>query len=278
MGDKALHVDWAASVVVACVNTQRRDTVIKRARAAYAWQLATSEVDPELEIHGEMVDETRQALAQLDTEIRRSFQHYAHLVRDETGVKVHLAKFDDDTKSALNGNDVWAALAGTGDAVRTGGELAGSYLHQLLDLSTRNFSLSEVVEKFWRDPAFPLIPSDSVARRAIFDALRPDDDGLAWELVTAYDEPLAVASPEQLLLNSTAQYVRTAKPSVPHGEPTATPGPQPEAPGGGTGGTPGGTGGSRGTDRTPVYHVHQLALNNKSPCIMSISWHSTTSP
>jgi len=69
-----------------------------------------------------------------------------------------------------------------------------------------------VVEKFWRDPVFPLVPSEAVIRRAIFDALRPDDDGVTWELVSSSGEHLAVASPEQLALHSPDQQLRLAQP------------------------------------------------------------------
>lgn len=280
VGESPMHVDWAASVVVACVNTQRRDTMIKRARAAYAWQLASGEVDPQPEVHAEMAEETRRALSQLDTEIRRSFQHYAHLVRDTSGVKVHFAKFDDDTKSALTGNDVWADLAATGDAVQAAAGLAGSYLHQLLNLSSRNYSLSEVVEKFWRDPAFPLIPSDGVARRAIFDALRPDEDGIAWELVTSSGERLAVASPDQLALNSSTQFLRIAHPSEPEPGTSPEPGPQPAGGSGPSGGSAPGVGSTAGPDGpsphsggvgcggdgggATTYRWHEIVLSNRS--------------
>ena len=270
IGPNALSVDWAASAVVACVNTQRRDTMVKRARAAYAWQLARDEADPSLEIHAEMADEARKALGDLDKEVRRSFQHYAHLVRTDAGIRVHFLKFEDDTKSAITGNDVWAHLATSGDAVLPAAPLAGGYLHKLLDLTTRNYSLSEVTEKFWRDPTFPLIPSDSIARRAIFDALRPDDDGIAWELVTAGGEPLVVRSPDELALNASNQFLRIALPASPEPQPEPTgggPTPRPTGPVGGSGGgvTPagGGTDGPTNTGPT-VYKVHELVLANKS--------------
>ena len=187
--------------------------MVKRARGAYAWRLATGETDRELDLYAEMVDEAKRSLDQLDTEVRRAYQHYAYLVRDENGLRAEFVKFEDDQHTSLSGNDVWDDLASKGDAVRSANGLAGSYLHHLLDLSSRNFTLAEVVEKFWRDPAFPVIPSDSVARRAIFEALRPDADGVAWELVTSTGELLHVGAPEQLLLNSSDQCLRVAQPA-----------------------------------------------------------------
>lgn len=214
LGENQMSVDFAASCVIACVNTQRRDAMVKRARSAYAWRLALTEVDPSLELHGEMVEESNRALSLLDGEIKRAFQHFAYVVRDGRGLRAAFEKFDDDALTALSGNHVWADLATRGDAVHSAEGLAGSYLHQLLDLSDRNYTLSEVVEKFWRDPVFPMIPSEAVARRAIFDALRVDPDGVAWELVTAEGSALHVAAPEQLLINASDQYLRLAQPTT----------------------------------------------------------------
>jgi hypothetical protein len=257
-----MTVDFAASCVVACVNTQRRDTVVKRARAAYAWRLAASEMDKQLELYAEMTDEATRAIAQLDTEVRRAYQHYVYLVRDDHGLHAEFIKFEDDTRSSLSGNDVWDNMADRGDAVRSVQGLAGSYLHHLLDLSARNYTLAEVVEKFWRDPVFPIVPSDSVARRAVFDALRPDDDGVAWELVSSAGQPLHVATPEQLALNSSDQYVRLAQPGS--AEPAAVP---TTTGGAGTGPvtTTGGRGNSGRSGGGPVeYEIHVLTMVNRS--------------
>lgn len=259
LGPDQLNVDFAASCVIACVNTQRRDTMVKRARAAYAWRLAAAEVNRDLDLHRDMADEANRSLAQLDDEVRRSFQHYAYLVRDEQAVKVDFAKFEDDARSALSGNDVWEDLARRGDAVRAADGLAGSYLHQLLDLSDRNYTLSEVIEKFWRDPVFPIIPSEAVARRAVFDALRPDQDGVAWELITAAGAPLHVASPEHLLINSSDQYLRLADrmsegdlgdddPAQPDDEDNASDRADSDD----------------GDDRRADYQVHELSVANRS--------------
>ena len=166
-------------------------------------------------------------------------------------------KFEDDRKTALSGNDVWENLAQTGDAVRPATGLAGSYLHQLLDLSDRNYTLSEVTEKFWRDPVFPMIPDESVARRAIFGALRPDEDGLAWQLVTAGGDALHVTAPEQLLINSSEQYV-TIAPETEEESDAGVPGT--------TGGAPATTpsGGSPEPAGPVHYRVHDLTVTNRS--------------
>lgn len=255
LGPDQLYVDFAASCVVACVNTQRRDTMVKRARAAYAWRLATSEIDTSSEFHADMVEETTKAMALLDKELRRSFQHIVHLVRKDDGLHAEYLKLDHDDQTALSGNDVWAELAGRGDAVSPATGLAGSYLHQLLDLSARSFTLAEVFEKFWRDPAFPLIPNEGVARRAIFEALQPDEDGLAWELVTSSGEPLHVASPDQLAIHSSEQALRIAEPAEAVDEDTEATAAVPDA------GAPPSTG-QEGP--APTYMVHELTITNRS--------------
>ena len=210
LGPNALSVDFAASCVIACVNTQRRDALVKRARSAFAWRLATNEVDHDSDLHADMADETRHALEQVDAEIRSAYQHLAYLVRDDQRLRVDHIKFEDEKRSALSGNDVWEELAKRGDAVFSATGLSGAYLHKLLDLSDRSYTLAEVVEKFWRDPVFPLIPSDSIARRALFDALKADVDGVAWEIVGPAGDPIAVAAPELLAISSHDHFLRVA--------------------------------------------------------------------
>lgn len=261
LGPDRLAVDFAASCVVACVNTQRRDAVSKHAKAALSWQLALGDVDPEAEMHGEMATEAKKAMGQLDEEIRRAFQHFAYLVRDGGNLRVEFAKIESDERSALSGNDVWEALAARHEAVPSAGALAGGYLHRLLDLSVRPYALAEVVESFWRDPIFPLVPNDTVIKRAIFDALRPDEDGVAWELVTSAGERLAITSPEQLAILSRDQLLRRAEPEPDTGVPTPGPGSEPS---GETSGRAGPTGGSETGGRATRYVVHEIELRNRS--------------
>jgi hypothetical protein len=265
-----ITVDFAASCVVGCVNTQRRDAMVKRARAAYAWRLAVSEMDRDLDLYREMIDEAKRSLDQLDAEIRRAYQHYAYLVRDEDGLHAEFVKLEDDQRTALSGNEVWDEMAARGDAVRSVEGLAGSYLHHLLDLSVRNYTLAEVVEKFWRDPAFPMIPNDGVARRAIFDALHPDADGVAWELVTSAGESLHVANPEQLALNSSDQYLRLAQLQTQESfstGPSGTTSASASAPGSLDSTSTSSVGGRdvAAPPHEPVeYEIHELALSNRS--------------
>lgn len=259
-----MTADWSASCVVASVNTQRRDTMVKRARQAFAWRLALAEVDRDSELHSEMATEASAALALLDTEIGRAYQHLSYLVRDTAGLRVEILKIEEDSRTTLSGNHVWEALALRGDAVRSAEGLAGSYLHQVLDLSDRQYTLSEVVEKFWRDPVFPMVPNDGVVRRAILDALRKDDDGIEWQLVTTNGDPLVVTSPEQLLIGASDQFLRIAQPIVPTGD-APSPGGDVPSSAGGAGSNPASSPGTTGTEVGPtVYRLHHLTISNRS--------------
>lgn len=214
LGPNQLAVDWAASCVVACVNTQRRDALVKKARNAKAWQLALAECSPELALHGEIQSEQRAALEQVDVEVRRAFQHYAFLIRDKQGLRLEVVRLEDDSKTSLSGNDVWEDLAAKGEAIRAGRGMSGAYLHKLVDLTQRAYTLKEVVEKFWRDPVFPMVAGEADVRAAIFDALRADEDGVTWELIDSAGTILAVESSDQLAIGSSEMQLRLAVPRV----------------------------------------------------------------
>lgn len=204
-----LAPSYAASCVVAVVNTQRRDVVNRRARDARAWQLAQQDIGPESEFAEQADEKQREAVKALDAELRRAFQHYCYLDRNGGGALVRFHKLDDDTKTSLSGADVWERLRAEERAVGTEG-LSGVYLQELLDLSERRYTLSEVADLFWLDPAFPLVPHVDTARRAIFDAMRVGDEK-RWALVGADDTPRHVEDPAELQIGSNAEYVCYAR-------------------------------------------------------------------
>jgi hypothetical protein len=106
-----------------------------------------------------------------------------------------------------------------------------------------------------------MVPNDTVIKRAIFQALRRDEDGVAWELVTSTGERLSVTSPEQLAILSRDQLLRLAEPE-PAGEPSSpAPGSEPGGEESGGSGAPGG--GTTGGETTR-YVVHEIELRNKS--------------
>ncbi|MCU1612622.1 MAG: putative ATPase superfamily [Frankiales bacterium] len=277
LGDRPLRVDNAASCVVACVNTQRRDIAFKRAAEVLAWREVikqlTDDTEDELKEARAKHDE---ALDKLRRDIERAYQHYAYLVRAGE-LHVEYKRFDEDTRTALNGGHVWAALIDAGRATQPAG-LAAGYLAALLANFGRDLTPREIVQSFYKNPAFPLVTSTDEIRRVLYQLINDD-----WELVDADGERLAVAGPEQIAITSINQTVRRRAP-----EPVITPvptlgggdepggGAQPgggEQPGGGgqTGGQPPGGGQQPGLTTPPqpdpgptVYKRYRVQLSNKS--------------
>ena len=76
----------------------------------------------------------------------------------------------------------------------------------------------EIVHSFYKNPAFPLVTSTDEIRRVLFQLITDD-----WELVDADGDPLVVAGPEQISINSINQTVRR-RASKPEPSPDPTPG------------------------------------------------------
>jgi hypothetical protein len=85
-------------------------------------------------------------------------------------VEVDWQRFDDDTKSSLKGSHVWHALSHIGRAVYPG-KLSGTYLRRLLAKMSRTLTLKEIGQQFFKNPAFPMVPSVEDIRRAVFETL-----------------------------------------------------------------------------------------------------------
>ncbi|MGD1225784.1 DUF499 domain-containing protein [Streptomyces krungchingensis] len=213
LGRQALRVDNAASCVVACVNTQRRDVARKRAGEALAWKYVLRQID---DTDDELIDaraKLSEVEGKLKQDVAKAFQHYAYLLR-AGGLTIEFRRFDDDSRSSLRGENVWAQLVSDGRATVAGG-LAAGYLAALLETFDRDLTLREIVQAFFKNPGFPLVPSTDEIRRAIFDLV---NDG--WELVDADGNQLDVSSPGQIPINSINQ---TLRPGVPEAVATARP-------------------------------------------------------
>lgn len=204
LGPQGLRVDNASSCVVACMNTQRRETVRTRATEVLAYQRARAMLDPESDLMTEVDEAIREVRARLDTEIKRAYQHFGYLIRTPEGTGLEWRRFEEETKTALSGNHVWDGLEDAHRATRPGG-LSGEYLRTVLDVGQRNFTLKEVVRRFWQDPSFPLVSSVDEVRRAIFEALGGEE---GWEIVNSEGDILTISSPDALAINSMDQTVR----------------------------------------------------------------------
>jgi hypothetical protein len=216
LGATPLRVDNAASCIIACANTQRRDIAKKRAADVLAWrgvlqQINADEVD-ELQ---EAQDKLKDVTDRMRKDIEKAFQHYAYLVRAGE-LEADFRRLDDDTKSSLRGEHVWAALVEAGRATVSGG-LSSAYLATLLDGFDRALTPKEVVQSFYKNPIFPLVPSTDEIRRAMYELLH---DG--WEFIDSDGNALAIASPAQVSINSINQTLRPKRADTPTRPPAAT--------------------------------------------------------
>ena len=76
-------------------------------------------------------------------------------------------------QSSLKGSHVWDALATAGPSSRAG--FSGEYLRTLLAKVPRILTLKEIGQQFYKNAAFPLVPSSEDIRRAIFQTLSGPD-------------------------------------------------------------------------------------------------------
>lgn len=208
LGSNAMPVDNAASSVVACVNTQRRDAARKRARAVLAWKYVVEQLAPdELDEIAEARRKHSEELAKLRTGLTSAFQHYVYLTRVGSERVLAYKRFEDDTKSSLNGDEVWGRLSEESRSALPNG-LSANFLAALLKAYTRPVTLGELRSFFYKDPRYPLLPSEDELRRVVFALLVS-----GWEIIDAHGEPLGITRAEQLGLRSGNQFLRQVQSS-----------------------------------------------------------------
>jgi hypothetical protein len=205
VGDHPLPVDNAASCVVACINAQRRDAVRKRATEALAWRAVLVQLEPTDDKYAEAQAEHKAAAQRVDADLLKAYQHYAYLIRTDR-VEVDWRRFDDDTKSALKGGHIWDALA-EHDRATLRGKLSGTYLRTLVERTPRALTLKEVTQQFYKNPAYPMVPSVDDIRRAVHELLTGAE---RYEIVDASGEVLTITSADELSIGSMDQLLRKA--------------------------------------------------------------------
>jgi hypothetical protein len=207
VGEHPLPVDNAASCVIACVNAQRRDAVRKRATEALAWRAVLDQLEPSDDKFAEADTEHKEAAKRVDDDLLKAYQYYAYLIRTDRA-EVDWRRFDDDTKSSLKGSHVWEALT-EHDRATLPGKLSGTYLRTLLERTPRALTLKEVTQQFYKNPAYPMVPSVDDIRRAVYDLVTGID---RYEIVDASSEVLTITSADELSIGSMDQLLR--KPAV----------------------------------------------------------------
>ncbi|MEA5365410.1 DUF499 domain-containing protein [Amycolatopsis sp., V23-08] len=202
LGEQPLRVDNAASCVVVCVNTQRREIALKRAAEVLAWREVIAQLtdDTEDELQEARAKE-HEVLTKLRRDVERAYQHYAYLVR-AGDLHVEYRRFDEESRTALNGGHVWTALIEAGRATQPAG-LAADYLAALISDFDRTLTPREIVQAFYKNPAFPLVTSTDEIRRVLHELVTN-----GWELVDADGDSLAVSSADQIAITSINQTLR----------------------------------------------------------------------
>jgi hypothetical protein len=120
----------------------------------------------------------------------------------------------------------------------------------------RTLTLKEVGQQFYKNPAFPMVPSVEDIRRAIFETLTGPDH---YEVIDGNGEALAIGSADDLSIGSMDLSLRKATSGITAPETTgAGSGP---TEGGGTGGR---AGGGEGGDRARDYRRFVLEVPNRS--------------
>ncbi|WP_344257231.1 DUF499 domain-containing protein [Terrabacter carboxydivorans] len=195
---------YAASMVIALVNTQRRARARDRAKDLLAWEGVVDYLDPENEEYSEACSRRDEARRRLDVDIRWAYQHYAYLLRTSAGLAVQY-KAVPDGKSALNGQDVWTDLVALGRAVAAGG-ISPDYISQLIASGTfgRDLTPKELFTLPFSNPTWPLVATIEDLRAVLFElATGPD-----WMLTDSDGNEVRPGSPAQIQPGSMQQLLR----------------------------------------------------------------------
>ena len=217
---------YAASLVVACAATPRRDKARNSAKDFLAWEYVVGQLQAEDDEYVEANLRRDSAKAKLDTDVRRAFEHFAYVVRKPDGLVVEY-KTVSENETTLSGASVWTALVAGSRATGTGG-LSAAFLAALLDEFDRPLTPKELFQQSYSNPAWPLIVNDDQLRHAIFQLL---SDG--WMLVDSDSNEIVITSTGQIQTASMQQVltrrVETPEPaaSTPSSDadaPSSTPG------------------------------------------------------
>jgi hypothetical protein len=237
IGPDKMPVQWASSAVFAVANTQRRGVARGAAVTYLAWDRVSEMAD--VKADAELIEKARgeksQARRNLDTAIKRAYQHVLYLdMGDETAGETRVERmipFEHENQTALDGTTVWKALVEAGKAFDVGTFSGKALVHNLRD-DDYGRPLDEVRDLFWSAPRMPLLPGgDADLQRAIHQAVV---EGTV-RLVGADGSERHITSPMEIGVGLSS--LRLARPLPP--EPKRDHG---DFDSGGVNGTPGGEG------------------------------------
>jgi hypothetical protein len=174
LGPDKLPVLWASSAVFAVINSSRRPNARGTVTTYLAWLRVSemNEVRSDPELSEKAAEERSEAKRNMETTIRRAYQHVVYLASTEDDRRVDKTlTFEHDNQSALNGVSVWKELVNAAKAFDIGAFSAQALLHNLGE-TDYNKPLDEVRDLFWTAPRMPLLPNgDSDLKHAIFEAI-----------------------------------------------------------------------------------------------------------
>jgi len=232
LGDEKLPVQWAASLVFAVVNTQRRRVARAAGRDYVAWQRVCEldGVENDEDLKAQATEERDQARRAMDKTVKQAFQHLVYLAQDAdgSGRSVHEHRFEQDNQTSLDGSLVWSQLVEEGRAVAAG---TFSTRALLVNLDDGDYSrpIDEVRDRFWNSPRKALLPGgEADLQDAIYAAVHEG----SLRLVTDAGTELVVTTASDVGLSSAT--TRLARPvateDVPGGEGPEPPEPPPPPP------------------------------------------------
>jgi len=195
---------YAASMVVALVNTQRRTRARDRAKDVLAWEIVVTQLDPSNEEYGEACSRRDEARTKLDADIKWSYQHYAYLLRTASGLALQY-KAVPDGRTTLAGQDVWNDLVTASRAVSSGA-LAPEYIGQLITTGGfgRNLTPKELFALPYSNPTWPMVATVEDLRQAFFHLATSNE----WMLTDSDGNEIRPAGPSQIQPASMQQLLR----------------------------------------------------------------------
>lgn len=249
-------------MVVAVVNTQRRNRARDRAKDCMAWEIVVGQVEPSDEEYAEARARRDDARLKLDEDIKGAYQQFAYLLRTAEGLQVQY-KAVPDSKTALSGQDVWNQLVNQSRAVPAG-KLSAEYVGQLITAGNfgRNLTPKELFALPFSSPSWPLIATIDDMRQALYELATGSD----WMLADSDGNEIRPSAAGQMQPASMQQILRS-RPAAP--EPEELAGDDSDRPSGGTGRlidagdgiAGGGTSGHLLNDsETPTYEITRLRL------------------
>jgi hypothetical protein len=177
IGPEKLPVQWASSSVFAVVNTQKRGVARGQALIYLAWDRVAGldQVKSDDELREKAADERQKARKNLETAVKRAYQHIAYLdLGDDAAGDPRVDRIitlEEENQTSLDGTTVWKKLVEVQKVFEEGKLNSTALVHNLRD-DDYGRPLDEVRDLFWNSPRMPLLPKgDADLQRAIFEAI-----------------------------------------------------------------------------------------------------------